>query len=157
MAKQGGVVTLRGRFRPGTRVRLVQVAHEGVLRAEGGDLVAAKKVDGDGVVQFTDGVEEGGRYFIVGQIDGEPHEVRVRANAVGEEDLGLVNHAVDRDRTKLADGTFSDEIVDPRMPRSVPKPAPKSSPAKAPAAKSSARARKSTTAKSASSSARKGK
>ncbi len=150
MASKGGAVTLRGRFKPGTLVRLVKVAHEGVLRPEGGELVAAKRVDEDGVVQFVDGVEVGGRYFISGLIDGQPVDVRARGNEPGDEDLGLVNGSVAPERQKLADGRFQDEVVDPRMPREIAKPdLEQEKPARP--------ARKSTTAKSAKTPARKEK
>jgi hypothetical protein len=54
-----GQVTLRGRFSAGTVVRLVRVAHEGVLRAEGGEEVdvqtAEKDENGVASVSFKKG------------------------------------------------------------------------------------------------------
>jgi hypothetical protein len=54
-----GQVTLRGRFSAGTVVRLVRVAHEGVLRPEGGEEVdvqtAEKDENGVASVSFKSG------------------------------------------------------------------------------------------------------
>lgn len=101
---------MAGRFPPGTRVRLVRVKDESVLRAEGGEEVATAKVGEDGRVQFTEGVDVGGRYFITGYagVDGY-REVRVRGNAAGEESTVLTNPGFAPDRAKLADGSFADE------------------------------------------------
>lgn len=117
MAKQDGVVTLRGRFRAGTEVRLVKVAHEGVLRSEGGQVVESKQVDDDGAVSFTDGVEVGARYFIVGRIGGELVEVRVRGNVAGEDFDQLLQASVPAERQKLASGVWADEVRPPGAPR----------------------------------------
>src|SRR4051812_28541617 len=104
-----GAVSLAGRFPPGTQGRLVRVAHEGVLRAEGGQEVASKKVGDDGRVQFTENVEVGGRYFITGYAGQDGYrEVRVRGNPPGEESTVLTNPGVPPDRVKLADGSFAD-------------------------------------------------
>lgn len=179
MAKAGGIVRLRGRFKAGSKVALVQVAHEGVLRSEGGRTVSRKKVDEDGSVTFDEGVEVGGRYFIVGQIDGEPVEVRARGNEPDHAEDLLVNSAVVPERQKLADGRWQDELVHPNAVRqgqkavSVEEPqereeeAPKrrssssTSSAKRPAtrkpAAKSSTAKKTTTAKPAARSARKEK
>lgn len=106
MAK--GSATLRGRFSPGTVVRLVEVDDGSVLRAEGGREIDRKKVDKDGTVSFKSGVEDGGHYFIVGQQNGFPLEVRIRGNA--DEDGGALPQApVQGDRVKLSDGSFLDE------------------------------------------------
>lgn len=102
-------VTLRGRFSPGSQVRLVRVDDERALRAEGGEDVGSKKVDADGVVKFTSGVEVGARYFIVGQVDGSPLEVRARGRAAGDEAEVLEQAPVAPDRTRLADGSWADE------------------------------------------------
>lgn len=111
------IVTLRGRFQPGARVKLWQVKDESVLRAEGGELIDEKVVDEDGCVQFSKGVKVGGRYLIVGQREGEPLEVRVRGNAP-DDDNSLLTHAPVRpERQKLADGRWADEVLPVGMPR----------------------------------------
>jgi hypothetical protein len=107
MAKQGQV-TLRGRFGPGTHVRLVKVAHEGVLRSEGGELVDTGKVNAQGEVTFK-ALEVGSRYFVAGYVDGFLLEVRVTAR---EADDAVTQPAVAPDRVKLADGSFADEAPD---------------------------------------------
>lgn len=109
MATAKGQVTLRGRFRPGTEVRLVKVRDEAVLRSEGGKEVATATVDESGTVQFKSGVQVGGRYFVVGQVEGGPLEVRARGRAADDPGEVLSQAPVTADRTRLADGTFVDE------------------------------------------------
>lgn len=123
MATTKGQVTLRGRFRAGSLVRLVRVAGEHVLRPEGGDEIAEATVDAAGCVQFTKGVEAGARYFVVGQLDGTPLEVRCRGNVPEEENSVLAQAPVQPERQKLSGGKFADEVVPHGAPRSAPKPA----------------------------------
>jgi len=104
-----GQVTLRGRFSPGSEVRLVRVDGEHTLRAEGGEEIATKKVDDSGCVQFTTGVEVNARYFIVGQHRGEHVEVRARGRAKDDPAEVLENAPVQPDRMKFPDGTYQDE------------------------------------------------
>ena len=109
-------ITLRGRFRPGTEVRLVRVQSEAALRAEGGEEVGTETVDDDGCVSFSKGVKDGERYFIVGQVDGTHLEVRAR----GREDesdsiLGQAPPALVE--TRYADGTLvSDDPPEQDLP-----------------------------------------
>lgn len=106
-----GQVTLRGRFRAGTVVSLVQVAGEHVLRSEGGKEVDRKKVDDDGCVQFT-GLDIDGRYFAEGLADGHPLSVRLRARAA-DDDAGLLAQApIGYERSRVGvggTGGFADE------------------------------------------------
>lgn len=111
-----GVVTLRGRFKPGARVRLVQVKDETVLRAEGGNELEARTVDEHGCVQF-EGVKVGGYFFLAGQIDGEPVEVRARGKEPDEDNPVLTHAPVRPERAKLASGAWADEIVPATAPR----------------------------------------
>lgn len=118
-------VALNGRFKPGTQVRLVRVRDERALRAEGGENVGSKAVDEDGHVEFTAGVQEGARYFIVGLVDGHPLEVRARGRAAGDEAELLEQPPVGNDRQRLADGSFLDEVPDRRpTPTAEVGPAP---------------------------------
>ena len=130
-------VTLHGRFRPGAVVRLVKVKDETVLRAEGGETIGAETVDDTGRVQFTDGVEAGARYFIVGQVDGTPLEVRARGNVADEENSVLAIAPVQPDPQKRADGTLESDAVLPSTPRQAPEhpvgEKPKAASRKAPA------------------------
>lgn len=58
-------------------MRLVAVRDERVLRPGAGDReVDHKIVDADGRVEFSSGVELGGRYFVCGIQQGQPLEVR---------------------------------------------------------------------------------
>lgn len=107
MATKDGQVTLAGRFPEGTHVRLVEVKDESVLRSEGGKLVGTGKVK-DGTVQFKSGVKTGGRYFIVGYVNGSPLEVRARGNRA-DDDTALAQPPVQPVRTRLGDGSWSDE------------------------------------------------
>jgi hypothetical protein len=91
MAKSRARVRLAGRFSPGARVELVEVASEAVLRTSPTDkIVEAKFVDEDGQVEFATNVTDGGRYFVRGQQNGFPLEVRVRGR-VPDEDTDSVN------------------------------------------------------------------
>lgn len=126
MATQKAQVTLRGRFRAGTRVRLVEVKDESVLRAEGGKLLDVKRVDEDGQVRFTKDVKKGGRYFVVGNVDGQPLEVRARGNTAEEESAVLGQAPVQPDRVRLADGSFADETPErQKTPSREVQPAPR--------------------------------
>lgn len=115
-----GRVTLRGRFSPGTPVRLVKVAGPHVLRSEGGEVIASKTVDdedGVGVVSFPAVVGE--RYFVCGIQDGSPLEVRARGR--DDDDPGVLEQApVLPDRVKLSDGSFLDEPPKQHQKQDVP-------------------------------------
>jgi hypothetical protein len=102
-------VVLRGRFKPGSIVRLVRVAHEGVLRSEGGEEVATAEVDDSGEVKFSRGVDEGARYLVSGLIDGFPVEVRARGRASDDPAVVLEQPPVKPDRVRLSDGSWADE------------------------------------------------
>lgn len=108
MAKQGSV-KLSGRFPPGTEVRLVKVRDERALRSEGGEEVGTAKVDEDGVVEFTSGVEVGARYFICGYEDVGYREVRARGREKGDVAEIIEQPPIGFDRVRLSDGTFLDE------------------------------------------------
>jgi hypothetical protein len=108
MAKAGSV-RLAGRFKPGTDVRLVKVRDERVLRAEGGEEVGSKKVDSDGTVEWTSGVEAGARYFACGYVDGTYLEVRLRGREKDEADAVNEQPPIGPDRVKLSDGSWLDE------------------------------------------------
>jgi hypothetical protein len=121
MATTKGQVTLRGRFRAGSLVKLVKVAGEHVLRVEGGvEPVAEATVDASGCVRFTEGVEVGARYLVVGQVDGEPVQVRARGNTADDENSVLTQAPVQPERQRLSGGQFADEVVPQGAPRSVP-------------------------------------
>lgn len=77
MAKSAGV-RLRGRFAPGTKVQLVPAA--GDTFAVGGPVHKEATVDKNGEVSF-DGLEEGSRWFVAGEVDG-----RIRSAAVTAKD-----------------------------------------------------------------------
>lgn len=104
-----GQITLRGRFSPGSEVRLVRVDGEHTLRAEGGETVDTKTVDKDGVVSFSKGVEVNARYFIVGQLRGEHLEVRARGRDKDDPSEVLENAPMPPERVKLSDGSYVDE------------------------------------------------
>jgi hypothetical protein len=108
-----GQVTLRGRFSAGTVVRLVRVAHEGVLRAEGGEEVdvqtAEKDENGVASVSFKKGVDEGARYIATGISDGRPVDVRVRGRSADDPSEILEQPPIQPDRVRLTDGSWSDE------------------------------------------------
>lgn len=119
MAKSGQVV-LRGRFSPGTRVRLVRVDGAHVLRpGETDEVVDTATVDKDGVVSFKKGVEVEARYFVSGIQQGEPLDVRCRGRTA--DDVGpLEADGIRPDRVKLADGSFVDEPPEQHQKPSVP-------------------------------------
>ena len=112
-----GSIALRGRFAPGTNVRLVKVDGPHVMRPGAGDeTVDEQTVDKDGLLEFK-GVEAGERYFAVGLINGQPAEVRLTGRAQANEkypdhSLGEMYEAVGPERARLgAGGTggWSDE------------------------------------------------
>lgn len=110
MASSNGQVTLRGRFPSGTKVALVKVSDGAVLRAEGGRTLERKRVGKDGSVQFTKDVEVGGRYFITGNVRGQPLEVRVTGrDRQADEDSAGGQAPVQVDRVRLSDGSWLDE------------------------------------------------
>jgi hypothetical protein len=108
-----GQVTLRGRFSAGTVVRLVRVAHEGVLRPEGGEEVdvqtAEKDENGVASVSFKSGVDEGARYIATGISDGRPLDVRVRGRSADDPSEILEQPPIQPDRVRLTDGSWSDQ------------------------------------------------
>lgn len=121
MAK--GSARLHGRFSPGSDVRLVHVAGPQVLRPGPGDeTVATETVDKDGWVEFK-GLESGERYFAVGLVNGTPVEVRLTAKA----DEDTASHAEMygdnglRQRTRLTDGSWLDEVPDQHQDPDVPR------------------------------------
>lgn len=114
-------VLLRGRFRPGTVVALIQVEHEGVLRAgEGGRTVDRKRVDEEGVVRFTHNVEKDGRYFVVGQVDGSHLEVRARGRVVGDEAEVLGQPPIAPDRQLHPGGRLAGTPLPAHVPAEEP-------------------------------------
>ncbi len=115
MATKNGQVTLRGRFPVGAVVRLVKVSGEHVLRPEGGEEIEVKTVSEEkdaprvGYVRFSNGVEAGCRYFVSGLVDGVPLDVRIRGREAGDESEVLEQAPIQRDRQRLADGSWVDE------------------------------------------------
>jgi hypothetical protein len=109
MAK--GSLTLRGRFTPGSSVRLVKVDGAHVMRPGPADeTVDTQTVDKDGVLEFK-GVEAGTRYFAVGLNHGAPVEVRLTGK-VSPDDANHAEMYGDNglyQRTRLSDGKFLDE------------------------------------------------
>lgn len=113
MASSAGRLKLRGRFTPGSSVRLVKVDGPHVLRPGPNDeTVDTQTVGEDGCVTFSKGVTVGERYFAVGYINGQPVEVRLTGRTQ-DDDEGSALNGYDpmgvRDRVKLADGSFLDE------------------------------------------------
>jgi hypothetical protein len=115
MASRSGQVTLRGRFSPGSLVTLTKVAGEHVLRPEGGEQIEVKTVGEEegaprvGYVRFSKGVEPGARYIIHGLEGGVPLEVRIRGRTKDDPAEVLEQPPVQPDRTRLSDGSWSDE------------------------------------------------
>lgn len=118
--QEKGHITLRGRFSPGVRVRLVKVAGAHVLRpGETDEVVDTATVDEDGCVSFSKGVEVNERYFVSGIQQGEPLNVRARGRA--EDDLGpLEVDGIRPERLKLADGSFVDSPPEQHQKPEVP-------------------------------------
>lgn len=115
MAKAQGQVTLRGRFPVGEVVALVEVAGPHVLRAAGGKTIARQKVrevGGVPTVVFDSDVAVDGRYFIVGQVNGQHLEVRVRGTDRSEESTQTTQLPNQYEPRKFADGTLVDEPVE---------------------------------------------
>jgi hypothetical protein len=111
-----GKVRLSGRFSPGTRVSLIKVRDETVLRAEGGEEVDAKRVKDDGTVEFS--ADVGQRYFVVGRQNGFPLEVRVTGRDDSDADDATLSQApVTPDRTRMADGSWVDEPAELDEPK----------------------------------------
>lgn len=111
MANSSARVVLNGRFPPGARVELVEVASEAVLRTSPTDkVVEAKIVDKDGRVEFGTNVTKGGRYFVRGQNSGFPLEVRITGR-VPDEDTDSVNTTtpVQTAERKFSDGSLVDQ------------------------------------------------
>jgi hypothetical protein len=120
MAK--GSVTLRGRFSPGSTVRLVKVEGPHVLRpGPHHETVATEKVDDDGTLSFGKGVEAGARYFAVGQVNGQPLEVRLTGKTDADEGfLAGYDPSALQTRVRLADGSFVDEPPEQHQKQDVP-------------------------------------
>jgi hypothetical protein len=122
MAKRGSA-RLHGRFTPGSKVRLVKVDGPHVLRPGPADETADEQTVGDdGWVEFG-GLEAGERYFAVGQVHGQPVEVRLTARAADGEDASHAEMYGDNglvQRQRLSDGTFVDEPPDQGQGQDVP-------------------------------------
>jgi hypothetical protein len=109
MAKQGSV-RLSGRFKPGTRVALHKAPDgERSLRPGAGEPLDVQKVNKDGEVSFTSGVEVGERNFAVGHVAGHYLQVRLTGREKGEESSVVTQPPVGPDRLRHADGTYVDE------------------------------------------------
>jgi hypothetical protein len=121
MAKRGSV-TLRGRYPAGSTVRLVHVEGPHVLRpGPHHETVATEKVDDDGTLSFTKGVEAGARYFAVGQVNGQPLEVRLTGREDADDGfLAGYDPSALQTRTRLADGSWADEAPEQHQKMSVP-------------------------------------
>lgn len=119
-----GRVRLAGRFPAGTDVTLVRVRDESVLRSQGGEAVGTATVKKDGTVEFSDGVDVGGRYFVTGYVDGEFREVRARGNAADGSATVLEQPPVGPDRVRLTDGAWADEVPERERPPKAVQVAP---------------------------------
>lgn len=106
----GAHIHFAGRFKPGTDVDIYEVAGAHVLRAEGGTKLGSATSSEDGVVEFSDGIVEGGRYRITGYINGRYEDFPVRGTASDE----VSQTPVQPDRMKLADGSWADERPEKR-------------------------------------------
>jgi hypothetical protein len=120
MAK--GSVTLRGRFSPGSTVRLVKVEGPHVLRpGPHHETVATEKVDDDGQPRVRQGRRGGARYFAVGQVNGQPLEVRLTGKTDADEGfLAGYDPSALQTRVRLADGSFVDEPPEQHQKQDVP-------------------------------------
>jgi hypothetical protein len=120
MAK--GSVTLRGRFSPGSTVRLVKVEGPHVLRpGPHHETVATEKVDDEGNLEFSKGVEVGARYFAVGYINGQYRDVRLTGKTDADEGfLAGYDPSALQTRVRLADGSFVDEPPEQHQKQAVP-------------------------------------
>jgi hypothetical protein len=120
MAK--GSVTLRGRFSPGSTVRLVKVEGPHVLRpGPHHETVATEKVDDEGNLEFSKGVEVGARYFAVGYINGQYRDVRLTGKTDADEGfLAGYDPSALQARVRLADGSFVDEAPEQHQKQDVP-------------------------------------
>jgi len=103
MAESGRVV-VAGQFPAGTLVSLWRVRGEGVLRHEGGELVATSKVPEDGRLEFDRDVEVGPRYIAYGYTPSGPVSVRARGLDDGEVAGTLSQPPIQPDALKHADG-----------------------------------------------------
>lgn len=110
-------VRLRGRFRPGTLVRLHEASGPDQLRPTG-DPVDEQTVDEHGTVTFTKGVSEGGRYFVSGYHDGVPLDVRATGRKVGDSEGSVAQPPVQQDPVF----TFGQRRAFPDRGRPLPEP-----------------------------------
>jgi hypothetical protein len=123
-SSKAGKLHLRGRFTPGSMVRLVKVDGPHVLRPGPNDeTVDTQKVDKDGTLKFSSGVKVGERYFAVGQVDGQPVEVRLTGRA--DDDPGHLAgyEPVTTDRARLGiggSGGWADEAPERPKGEEVP-------------------------------------
>lgn len=123
MAKSGRL-TLRGRFTPGSNVRLVKVDGPHTLRPGPNDeTVDTQTVDKDGTLKFSKGVQVGERYFAVGTVNGQPVEVRLTGRS--EDDPGHLAgyEPVTTDRARLGiggTGGWADEAPSREKGEEVP-------------------------------------
>ncbi len=91
MANSRAQVRLAGRFSPGVRVELVEVASEAVLRTSPtARVVESKFVDETGEVVFNTNVTAGSRYFVRGVQNGFPLEVRATGRAHAEDSVNTL-------------------------------------------------------------------
>lgn len=105
MATSRARVRLAGRFSPGVRVELVEVASEAVLRTSPTDrVVESKFVDEGGSVEFTTNITAGGRYFVRGIQGGFPLEVRVTGRVASEDSVNALP-PVQTEPRKFSDGS----------------------------------------------------
>jgi hypothetical protein len=124
-----GKVRLSGWFPEGVRVELYE-REPGQLRPAAGSSLGSTVAVG-GKVEFRQhSIVPGGKYFVVGVVRGFPVQVPVTASAVGDSaEPGVQGQApVGRDRVRLADGRFVDELTvdsEEGVPRLEVAPAPK--------------------------------
>lgn len=116
---ENGQIELAGQFPVGVVVHLWRVAHEGVMRHEGGDLVDTKRVGDDGRLVFRSRVVPGDRYIAFGYVDGQPVQVRARGLADGEVS-GLGQAPVQADVVRHADGQRVEGVYTPRADQREP-------------------------------------
>lgn len=126
MASAGGQVTVRGRFKVGSLVRLVKADSGSVLHAGSSESVATTTVvdeDGVAVVRFDEDVEVGGYYFLCGYVDGHPLNLRARGRKPGEDDSQLAQPPLEPEWQTLANGGRRNPVGDDHPHERHPAPA----------------------------------
>jgi hypothetical protein len=104
-------LTLRGRFTPGSEVRLTRASGPEQQRPGPADeVVDTQTVSGEGELTFS-GTEPGERYFASGYVDGQPVDVRLTGREDPEDSFLAGYEPQPRERQKLADGSWADEPV----------------------------------------------